>query len=58
MNIIEINKLEKKNAQLDLNKLDLSDTWLLQEVTILLEPDQGEEGKAETHEGILLIRKH
>lgn len=58
MNITEINTLKKESVQLDLGKLDMSDTWLMQEVSILLEPEPGEKGKEETHQGILLIRKH
>ena len=57
MNIKEINT-KKDGIQLDLDKLDMSDAWLIQEVSILLEPEPGEKGKEETHQGILLIRKH
>jgi len=30
----------------------------MQEVSILLEPSPGEKGGEETHQGILLIKKH
>ena len=57
MNIKEINT-KKESIQLDLNKLDMGDTWLMQEVEVLLEPEPGAKGAEEKHQGILLIRKH
>ena len=57
MNIKEI-KTKKESIQLDLDDLNISDTWLIQEVSIILEPSPGEKGGEETHQGILLIRKH
>jgi len=58
MNIKEINTLKRERVQLDLDTLDMGDTWLMQEVSILLEPSPGEKGGEETHQGILLIKKH
>jgi len=57
MNIKEI-KTKKESIQLDLDDLNISDTWLIQEVSIILEPSPGEKGGEETHQGILLIKKH
>lgn len=58
MNIfLKKDDLKKEYAQLDLDDLDLSQLWFLQEVDIHVEPSPGEEGQAEIHQGILLVRK-
>jgi len=57
MNIKEINA-KKESIQLDLDNLDIGDTWLMQEVSIILEPGPGEKGGEEKHQGILLIKKN